>query len=143
MKATLLVVLAVIALAAGLAAQSPMRPGLWETTMQMQMPNMPIKMPEMKVNSCVTPEQLKDPASTLPRGPQTGRADQTDCKVSDYKQSGNTVTWKMACTKPQQMTSAGEMTYTNDSYTGTMTMSSAQGAMTMQLSGKRLGDCTK
>ena len=33
---------------ATIAAQSPIRPGRWEVVMQMDMPNMPVKMPEMK-----------------------------------------------------------------------------------------------
>jgi hypothetical protein len=98
-------------------------------------------MPEMKTVQCITPEQVKDPASALPRGPQDGRGDQ-DCKVSDYKVSGNTVTWQMACTTPQPMTSTGEMTFTDDTYAGTMNMKSPQGDMSMKIAGKRLGDCT-
>lgn len=137
-------VVAVIVLAAGAAAlaQSPIRPGRWEVVMQMDMPNMPIKMPEMKTTQCVTPEQAKDPANSLPRGPD-GRGGKNDCKVSDYKVSGQTVTWKMACTSPQAMTSTGEMTFTDDSYAGTMKMNSPQGDMMMKVSGKRLGDCTQ
>jgi Protein of unknown function (DUF3617) len=142
MKVTLLVVLTVLTGATTLAAQSPIRPGRWETVMQMEMPNLPVKMPEMKSTRCVTPEQAKDPASSLPRGPQDGRGGANDCKVSDYKVSDKTVTWQMACTTPQPMTSTGEMTFTDDSYTGLMKMNSTQGVMSMKVSGTRLGDCT-
>ena len=111
--------------------------------MQMDMPNMPVKMPEMKTIQCVTPEQAKDPANALPSGPQAGRGGKSDCKVSDYNVSGKTVTWSMACTTPQPMTSTGQMTFTDDSYTGTMKMTSPQGPMSMKVSGTRLGDCTQ
>ena len=141
MKGMTAVLFAALAGAAVLDAQSPIRPGRWEVTMQMQMANMPIQMPEMKSTQCVTPDQAKDPASALPKGPQGGRGGQ-DCKVSNYKVSGNTVTWQMACSAPQPMTSTGEMTFTNDTYAGTMKMNSAQGDMTMKIAGKRLGDCT-
>ena len=110
--------------------------------MQMQMAGSPVQMPEMKTTQCVTPDQVKDPTSTLPTGPQ-GRDGKNDCKVQDYKMYGNTATWKMVCTTPQPMTSTGEMTFTDDSYNGTMKMDSAQGEMTMKMAGKRLGDCTK
>jgi hypothetical protein len=138
--------LSVIALAlfatAALVAQSPMRPGLWEVTMQMQMPNMPVQMPEMKVPQCVTPEQAKDPAATVPRGQQPGRsAQKDDCKVTDVKTSGNKTAWTMMCTTPNKMTGTGEMTFADDSYTGAMKMVMAQGEMTMKVSGKRVGDC--
>ena len=142
MKAISCVVL-VLLVGVSAAAQSPIRPGRWEVVMQMDMPNMPVKMPEMKTTQCETPEQAKDPASTLPSGPQAGRGGKSDCKVSDYKVSGQTVTWKMACTMPQPITSTGEMTFTDDSYAGTMKMSTAQGEMNMKVSGTRLGDCTQ
>jgi hypothetical protein len=142
MKAIWCVVVALLASAAAVIAQSPIRPGRWEVVMQMDMPNMPMKMPEMKTTQCVTPEQAKDPAGALPTGPQGGRGN-SDCKVSDYKVSGQTVTWKMACTMPQPVTGAGEMTFTDNSYVGAMKMATAQGDITMKVSGTRLGDCTQ
>lgn len=141
MRIAPLIVLVVFAFTSAAIAQSPIRPGRWETVMQMDMPNMPVKMPEMKSTQCITPEQAKDPANSLPRGPQDGRGGKNDCKVSDYMVTGNTVTWKMACTQPQPMNSTGEMTFTDNSYTGTMKMTSPQGPITMKVSGTRLGDC--
>ena len=41
------------------------------------------------------------------------------------------------------MTGDGEMTFTDDTYTGAVNMTTPQGAMTMQMSGKRVGDCTQ
>lgn len=143
MRPVSFIVLALIATAA-LVAQSPMRPGLWEVTMQMPMPNMPAaaQMPEMKLPpQCITPEQAKDPANTLPRGPQGRGARKDDCKVADYKMSGNKATWTMTCTTPDKLTSTGEMTFADDSYTGAMKMVTAQGEMTMRVAGKRVGDC--
>jgi hypothetical protein len=35
------------------------------------------------------------------------------------------------------------MTFKGDSYTGVMKMSMPQGEMTMNVAGKRLGDCTQ
>src|SRR6185503_19131880 len=116
MKTTFGVAVALIALSVVAFAQ--MRAGRWDTTMQMQMAGSPIQMPEMKGSRCITPEDAKDPSRSLPSGPE-GRGQKSDCKVSDYKTSGSTVTWKMACTG---MTGTGEMTYANDSYTGTMKM---------------------
>jgi hypothetical protein len=133
----------VVVTVATVAAQSPIRPGRWEVIMQMEMPNMPMKMPEMKTTQCVTPEQVKDPAGALPTGPQGGRGGNSDCKVSDYKVSGQTVTWKLACTTPQPITGAGEMTFTDNSYAGTVKMTTAQGDVAMKVSGTRLGDCTQ
>jgi hypothetical protein len=133
----------VVAAAPAHAQSNPMRPGRWQTTMQMQMPNMP-QMPPMTMNStqCITAQQLeKDPASGVPRGTQN--PNQGMCKVSDFKISGNSVAWKMTCSGEQAMTGEGEMTFVQDSYTGTMKMAMPQGAMTMKMTGKRLGDCTE
>jgi hypothetical protein len=41
------------------------------------------------------------------------------------------------------MTADGTMTLQNDTYTGSMKMNMTQGEMTMQLAGKRLGDCAE
>jgi hypothetical protein len=140
MKSLLVSALLVTLTAVALYAQNPMRAGQWEVAMQMQMPGM--QMPEMKTAQCITPEQLeKDPASGLPSGAQTSGPNA--CKVSDYKQTGNTVSWKMACTGAQAMTGEGEMVFAGDAYTGTIKMTMQQGAMSMKMTGKRLGDCTK
>jgi len=142
MKTTTIVALAMFAIFTVVAiAQSPIRPGRWEATMQMQMAGSPVQMPEMKSSRCVTPEDAKDPSRSLPSGPEGRGGQKSDCKMSDYKVTGNTATWKMVCTSPQAMTSTGEMTFTDDSYTGTMKMDSPQGPMTMKLAGKRVGDC--
>ena len=142
MKTTLTVVVALLAVGtAALIAQGGMRPGRWETTMQMEMAGSPVQMPPMKQTRCVTPAEAKDP-SLLQSGPPGGRGGKNDCKVSDQKMSGNTMSWKIACTSPDAMTGTGEMTFADDSYTGTMKMNMAQGAMSMKMEGKRLGDCT-
>ncbi len=125
-----------------IAAQNPMRPGNWETTMKMEMPGMPAGagMPEMKSSRCVTAAQLaKDPATGLP----SGAAGQKDCTHSDYKATGNVVSWKMACTGQMAMTGSGELTFKGDSYEGAIKMSMPQGEMTMRMAGKRAGDCTE
>jgi hypothetical protein len=131
------------AAAVATAVQNPMRPGQWEIVMNMQMPNMPMAMPEMKVTECITPEQLeKDPTSGLPRVMASKDGKQA-CTVSDYKIDGSTVTWKMACTGQMPMDGTGEMTFKGDSYTGLMKMTAPQGEITMKFAGKRMGDCTK
>lgn len=142
MKTTSLVAaLAVLVTVAGVIAQSSIRPGRWEVTMQMQMAGSPIQMPEMKSTRCVTPEDAKDPSRAVPTGPEGRGGQKSDCKVADYKVSGNTATWKMVCSSPQPMTMTGEMTFNDDSYTGTMTSDTPQGPMTMKMAGKRLGEC--
>ncbi len=137
--AAVVVVCGVVGVVLGAQAH-PMRPGQWEITMQMEMPNMPMKMPETKMTQCVTPEQLKDPAAAMTGGGPGGKPNSA-CKVSDYKMSGGTVSWKMACPPPQALDGTAEMTFKDDSYTGNMTMKTDKGPMSMKIAGKRLGDC--
>jgi hypothetical protein len=107
--------------------------------MLMQMAGM--QMPPNKSVSCVTAEQLKkDPASGLMTSPQ---GSQSQCKTVAYRFSGNTATWKVVCEGQTPMTADGTMTLLNDTYTGSMKMNMPQGEMTMQLAGKRLGDCAE
>jgi len=117
-------------------AASPVKPGKWTTTMQMEMPNMPMKMPPVTVTHCVTKEDAENPEKYVPQQ----RSKNNDCKVSDFKIDGNTVTWKMACEK-QKMTGEGKITYSSDSYDGTMHMNMPNGEMTAKYTGKYLGAC--
>lgn len=134
------VVLAFAAVCSSAAAQSPMRPGNWETTMEMDMPGMPMKMPPMKNTRCVTQQEIDSPNRGLPSGPQKNP---NDCKITDYKQSGNTVSWNVACSGQQPMTGSGELKFNNDAYDGVIKMMMNQQQMTMKMAGKRLGDCAK
>jgi hypothetical protein len=138
-SAAALALLTVLVAAGDAAAQNPMRPGRWEVTMQMEMPGMPMQMPATKTTQCVTPEQLKEPNSAVP---PSGPNNPNNCKVSDYKTAGNSVSWKMACTGQPAMSGSGEMKFDGDTYTGVMKMTTEGREMTMKYSGKRLGDCT-
>ena len=119
--------------------QSPMREGNWAITMKMSMPGMPMEMPPMTQTQCVTPAMVKDPQASMPKGPNGG-----DCKLSDYKVTASTASYKMVCTKPAPMTATAEMKFTGtDAYTGTMSIDSSGQKMSMTYDAKRLGDCPK
>jgi hypothetical protein len=139
----LAVALVLVGTVAALAlAQGPRRDGEWEVKAEMSMPGMPMNMPPMTSKQCITPAEAADPQKAMP--PQGRGANPNDCKVSDYKVDGNKVTWSMACEGRQPMTGKGEIVYTENAYTGTMTMDmQGRGGMTMKYTGKRLGDCKK
>jgi hypothetical protein len=119
--------------------QSPMRPGNWEVSVKMSMAGMNMEMPPMKQTQCVTADMIKDPQASLPKGPGAG-----DCKISDYKFTGSTATYKVECTKPMPMTAVGEMKYSgSDAYVGTMTIESSGQKMSMTYDAKRIGECAK
>lgn len=134
-------VVAVASMAVLVFAQGPRRDGEWEVKAEMSMPNMPATMPAMTLKQCITPAEASDPQKTVPA--QRGR-NMNNCKISDYKIDGNTVSWSMACEGEQAMTAKGRFTYEKDTYTGTMTIDAkGRGGMTMKYNGKRLGDCVK
>ena len=124
------VVLALAATTFAADGRSPMKPGKWSITIQMDMPGM--AMPPMTFTRCVMQEQAERPAP-----PNTD-----DCKLSDYKLDGNTVTWSMKCEK-QNMTGEGKITYNGDSYDGQGHMKVGDMDVTQKYSGKYLGDCDK
>ena len=125
-------------------AHGPRRGGLWEIKTEMQMEGMPMTMPPMTSQQCITPAEANDPNKSTPQGRGRGGRGPQDCQVSDYKTEGNKVSWTLKCTGAQSVSGTGELVYSGDSYTGTMTMEmGGRGTMTMKYTGKRLGDCTK
>lgn len=137
-------IVAVLAIGIVTLAQGPRRDGKWEVTTEMEMPGMPMKMPPFVHTQCITKEEANDPQKAVPKGRGGRGADDPNCKVSDYKVSGNKVTYSVKCEGDQPMTMKGEMVYGDDTYTSTQTMDMAgRGTMTMKSTAKRLGDCTK
>lgn len=124
------------------AAAPNMKPGLWEVTVKMDMPGMPQGMQAQTTQRCVTPKDLEDPRSV---GPGADPRTSGKCEVSNYRLQGNTATWEMACKGPEQMKGTGSMTYEGDRYSGVNRMTMNQGGqvmnMTMNYSGRYLGDC--
>ena len=119
------------------APASPQKPGKWNVKMQMEMPGMPFKLPAVNVDVCLTEEDLKDPAKAVPADPKS------KCNVGDYKVDGNTVSWTVDCPK-EKMKGKGEITYTDDSYTGWMKMQVGEDQeMTTKYTGTWKGECKK
>ncbi|HEX7829889.1 MAG TPA: DUF3617 family protein, partial [Thermoanaerobaculia bacterium] len=108
----------------------------WRTTIQMEMPNMPVKMPPFTYEACVTEEDLKDPQKSVPNDPKN------PCKVTDYKISGNTVTWTMDCPKTKTK-GEGELTFTDTTFDGAVQMTIGEQTVTSKYLGKYLGACEK
>jgi hypothetical protein len=127
---------AIVAAVPAGAQTSPQKPGQWEVKMEMEMANMPFKIPPVTTKVCVTEEQLKDPQKAVPTDAKS------QCTVSDYKVDGNTVSWSVDCPK-QQTKGTGEMTFTDSSYTGVMNMTVGEQTMKTKYTGKWLGECKK
>lgn len=127
---------AIMAIVPAQAADHPQKPGKWQMKFQMEMPGMPVKIPPITKDICITEEDLKDPQKSVPNDPKS------KCTVSDYKVEGQTVSWTMECPE-QNMKGTGSVTYTADSYSGQMKMTMGEQEMTTKYSGKYLGACTK
>lgn len=171
-KRLLLAAAALTLTAVGGAAQAQTQaPGLWEHTfkmksaggemekmqsqMQAQLAAMPAeqrKQVEAMMKSrgvtmgaqgttakfCLTKEQAAKP----PEARLTG-----DCQPTDVKRSGNTMSYRFACTTPQQVTGEGRLTYVSDkAYSGsanvTTQVKGQPQQMTMDMTGQWLAaDC--
>lgn len=119
-------------------ADGPRRDGKWETTMRMEMPGLPIKLPPVKTVVCVTKEDAENPDKSVPKA-----SNDSSCKVYDHAVDGQTVSWKFKCEGKKASSGEGEITYEGDSYAGEIVMETDGQEMTMKMSGKRLGDCEK
>ncbi len=139
--------LAVLVLAgntvAVLAAGPDLKEGEWGVSYRMEVVGMPFPMPPItaKKSMCLSQKNY------IPDNAQQGQ----DCKTSDQKVNGNTVTWTMRC-RAQERTieGRGKVTYKGDRYDGVMDAklisNDDQGPAvgyqyTMQ--GQRLGACGK
>jgi hypothetical protein len=122
------------------AGQAPRRDGRWEMTMKMNVPGAPSSMPPMTMTQCITKEEADNPQSLMPQG---RGAMPTDCKMVDQKVTGNKMTWSMKCEGAEAMSGTGEFVYTGDTVQGVIKMLRQGQTMTMEYTGKRLGDCVK
>jgi hypothetical protein len=133
MKKIVIAILFALALPATNFAADTMRDGYWELTSTMEMPGMPMKMAPTTIKHCYTKEDVKDQKKTI--------STDKNCTVTDLKQSGNKVTWKMKCTGKNAGVFSGETVYKGDAYDSTMKMESQGQTMNMKVKANRLGDC--
>ena len=114
--------------------------GLWEITTKMEIEGMPMKMPPRKHTQCLTNKNMLK--TMVPKE----QAQEEECKITDQKISGNTVTWTMKCKGEDAMEVTGKTTYHGDTFEGTITMipnNPEEGKMKMinHISGRRIGEC--
>ncbi len=109
---------------------------LWDVTMKMEMPGMPMAMPAQTYQSCLKKDRKGE--DTIPQ--------QENCRTTDVRTVGNKVTFAMECTGKDPMTGRGEITSTPTSYDGKMQVKSTRRGqemeMTQTFSGKKVGACT-
>jgi len=136
---SIVVIVVSFLMSSALFAEPNMQEGMWEIKGEMKIEGMPFPMPPVPLSftQCLTKKDMV---------PQKKEKNQ-DCKTIKNEIVGNTVTWVMQCKDKNGVTdSTGKITYKGDSFTGTvhMVMKDTTGSnseSTLQMSGKRTGDC--
>lgn len=109
-----------------------MKDGLWEITTKVEMAGMPMQMPAMTHTQCITKE------NAVPDSSQPNQR----CKIVNNQLNGDTVTWEMECDTPEGKAKAvGEITYTGDTFEGTIKMNMQGMEMLQKMNGKWIGEC--
>jgi hypothetical protein len=116
-----------------------MQEGMWEVKGEMKLEGLPFPMPPVPVNytQCLTKKDMI---------PQKKEKNQ-DCKMISNEMVGDAVTWVMQCKDKNGVTdSTGKITYKGNSFAGTVhtvtkDTKGAKSESTLQMSGKRTGDC--
>jgi hypothetical protein len=132
-----LLLVAIASMMLPLAAQSiNLRPGRYETVVEMTMPN-GTKMP-IKDTDCLTAADLKDVSKTFLE--DLG----SDCKISNLKNTGKQMSFTATCKEDAgTMTMTADMTFSGDSYSSTIKSKTGKGeTFDITMTGKRLGECS-
>ncbi len=134
----ILSIIVFLAFASPSLAEPEMHEGLWEITVKMDMPDMPVQMPAMTHTQCITKKNM------IPHKTEKN----LDCKTISSKTSGNTVSWVIQCRDKDGTTteSSGQVTYRGDRFDGIVDITFNQPGqgrtkMTQRMSGKRVGEC--
>ena len=135
MKKIAIAVLSTLVLPATIFAADTMREGYWELITTTEMPGMPMEIPPTKIKHCYTKEDVKDQKKTI--------STDKNCTITDFKQSGNKISWKMKCTGENSGVFSGETIFKTDAYDSTMKMQTQGHTMNMKVKARRLGNCPK
>lgn len=141
--AKFLTLMFVVITGTAMAAGPHFNDGKWSVSYQMEVVGMPFPMPPITARKtmCLNKENY------VPDNSQQGQ----ECKVSDRKVNGNTVTWTMRChAQERTIEGHGTVTYQGDRYDGVMdakliSNDNAGPAVGYKYSmqGQRLGACEK
>ena len=123
-----------------------MKEGMYEYKMEMDMGQIPGMPPGMgKQNhtfqKCLTAKDIEN--GEMGRG-RDGKAPE-NCEVKNFKMSGNTATYTMACKAPHEMTADNKITFADNGFQMDMKMAMNQGGhvmnMNQRMESRYLGPC--
>jgi hypothetical protein len=118
-------------------AEPNMKEPMWEMTFKNEIKGMQMQMPSTTIQQCLTKKDA------VPQKPEKNQ----DCKITNSKVTGDTVSWTMQCrSKDSTVDSEGKVTYKSDSSEGISNMTVQQKGqppmqMTSRWSGKWIGPC--
>ena len=122
-----------------------MKEGMYETTMEMEIPGLPAGMGKqnMKFQNCVTAQDIE--------GGKVGKGkdarDHTNCEVKNFNMSGNTATYTTVCKGSPEMTADTKITFNDAGYKMDMKMAMKEGGqvtnMSQRMDGRYVGPCRK
>ncbi len=118
------------------AAGPDMKEGLWEITVKINMPGVPMQLPPQVQTKCMTKDDL------IPtRGPVKNCS---GCKILETTIKGDTVFWIEECSAPDGTVRAeGKITYSGDTLKGKVKITQKDMTMWQDISGRWVGDCEK
>ena len=122
-----------------------MKEGMYETTMEMEIPGMPAGMGKqnMKFQNCVTAQDIE--SGKVGKSKDSKMPD--NCEVKNFKMSGNTATYTTVCKGDPEMTADTNVTFNDAGYRMDMKMAMKQGGqvmnMTQRMDARYMGACKK
>jgi hypothetical protein len=141
--------LAAAAMCGALYAQTVnLKPGMYEfvSTSQVTLtPEMQSRLPPGYLarlqkpqtrQQCISDADLKQVSKKLAEE----RGNDPSCKMTDHTVSGDKVKFVMQC---QRITTHFEGTFSSDSFKAVISSQTDQGPMTINMTGRRIGDCAK
>src|SRR3982751_4888061 len=116
------------------AFKGKVKPGMYETKMEMDMSGMPGLPPNMAKQTmthqkCVTDKDIED--GGWGKG-KDGKGPNDSCEIKNMKMSGNSATYTMECKSPK-MTADTKINFTNAGYVMDMDMTSDHGGQAMKM----------
>jgi hypothetical protein len=128
--------LALLAAASAGHAAATIRPGMWEITARMQGEG--ATMPPMTSRTCITEKDIESMHRGRTPGANKGAE---ECEPVNYRRDGDKTTWTLSCKGRTPMTGTGSIEVGDDRFVQKMVMNGDRGTMTMESTGKRVGEC--
>jgi hypothetical protein len=123
--------------------KSKMKEGLYETTVEMEMPGMPANKGKQATTyqKCVTAEDLEKGGAG-----RDGKAPEK-CEMKNFKMSGNTASYTMVCSGKSETTADSKITFGDGGYKMDMKMTMNRNGKVMNtthhMESRYLGPCKK